>query len=222
MPTWLSWLSDASAPAWVQAVGSVIIIPVTVWMAAWQRSRSVRDAQVVRARQDTEHLARLATGLKAEISAAIESMEVQQSTIEQTLKLLDAARAKGAVIKTDPVQSGSVVVTDAIIYRQIAAELGRFPPDLIKSVVQFYAGTLLMGRIADSAPTAQLTLEATQGLAPRLKILAALLIKKLDNFEASGFAADAKIGPKPADVRAIAAKLGYPLDQILRERGLQQ
>jgi hypothetical protein len=115
-----------------------------------------------------------------------------------------------------------MVVTDAIIYRQIAAEVGRFPPDLIKSVVQFYAGALLMGRIADSTPTAQLAFEATQGLAPRLKMLAALLIKKLDNFEASGFAADAKVDPEPADVRALAAKLGYPLDQILRQRGLQQ
>jgi len=49
---------------------------------------------------------------------------------------------------------------------------------------------------------------------------AALLIRTLDKFEASGFAIDADIRPKPDEVRELAAKVGYPLDQVMRERGL--
>lgn len=38
-----------------------------------------------------------------------------------------------------------MVTTDAIIYRQIAAELGQLPPELIKSVVLFYTLALALG-----------------------------------------------------------------------------
>jgi hypothetical protein len=113
-----------------------------------------------------------------------------------------------------------MVVTDAIIYRQIASELGRFPPDIIKSVVQFYALSLELGRIADATPTAQRAYEMIQGSAPRLKMQAALVIKTLDKFEAAGFAVTANIRPTPDEIKELAAHTGYPLDQIASERGL--
>lgn len=221
MSLWSSLLSDPGAPAWVQAVGSVLAILVTMGLAAWQRSSSFRDAQVHEARREKEYLKRLIAALKAEINTAMETMALQQSGIQKTLEALNAARANGSTIKTDPIQPGSMVMTDAIIYRQIAAELGRFPTDLIQSVIQFYAGASLLARLADQAPTAQLALEVAQNLAPRLRMLAAMLIKKLENFETSGFAAGAEIGPTPAEVREFAARQGYPLDQVARERGLQ-
>jgi hypothetical protein len=49
------------------------------------------------------------------------------------------------VRRSGPIQPGSMVTTDAIIYRQIAAELGQLPPELIKSVVLFYTLALALG-----------------------------------------------------------------------------
>jgi hypothetical protein len=62
--------------------------------------------------------------------------------------------------------------------------------------------------------------ETFQSLLPRLKMHAALLIRSLDKFEASGFAIDAHIRPRPEEVKELAAKIGYPLDKVMRERGL--
>jgi hypothetical protein len=49
---------------------------------------------------------------------------------------------------------------------------------------------------------------------------AELLIKTMEKFEASGFAVDADIKPTPAEIRTIAARVGYPLEEVARERGL--
>lgn len=216
----LSWLSNANTPAWVQAVGSVLAILVAVCLPAWQRSKSLRDAAADRARQDREHLHRLTTGLRAEINAALVAADRHQTVITPGLQMLQKARAMGATIKNDPINPGSMSVTDAIIYRQIASEVGRLPPELITSVVRFYTQALDYGRFADAAPTAEQAYTQLEGLAPRLKMAAALLIKTMEKFEASDFALRADIKPTPVEVRTIAARVGYPLEEIARERGL--
>jgi hypothetical protein len=148
-------LSDANTPAWVQAIGSVLAILVAVWLPAHQRSRSLGDIEADHARQEKEHLKRLTAGLRAEINAALLAADRHQSAINPGLQRLEEARASGATIKNDPIQPGSMAVTDAIIYRQIASELGRLPPDLITSVVLFYTLALDYGRFADAASTAE-------------------------------------------------------------------
>jgi hypothetical protein len=215
-----SWLSNANTPAWVQAVGSVLAILVPVCLFAWQRSKSLRDTAADRARQEREHLDRLTTGLRAEINAVLETANLHQTAVTHGLQVIQQARARGATIKDDPIHPGSMAVTDAIIYRQIASELGRLPPELITLVVRFYTQALNYGRFADAAPTAEQAYTQLQSLAPRLKMAAALLIKTMEKFEASGFAVDADIKSTPAEIRTIAARAGYPLEEIARERGL--
>lgn len=172
-------------------------------------------------RQEKEHLRRLTTGLRAEINAALHTADRQEYAINCGLQRLEEARACGALIKRDPIQAGSMTITDAIVYRQIAAELGRLPPELITSVVLFYALVLDQGRLADAASTAEEAYQTIQSLAPRLKMYGALLIKTMQKFETSGFTVDADIRPTPAEVRELAARVGYPLDQIIKERGFQ-
>jgi uncharacterized membrane protein YccC len=215
-----SWLSNPNTPAWVQAVGTVLAILVAVLLPAWQRSKSLRDAAVDHERQEREHLHRLTTGLKAEINAALVTAHRHETVVTPGLQQLEKQRARGAIIKNDPIHPGSMSVTDAIIYRQIAAELGRLPPPLITSVVLFYTLALDYGRIADAASTAEQAYTHLQSLAPRLKMYGARLIKTMEKFEASGFRLDAQIEPTSAELRIIAAQVGYPLDDIARERGL--
>jgi hypothetical protein len=217
----LSWLCDPGAPAWVQAVGSVIAVLIAVWIPARQRRNSLRDASTDRQRQEKEHLKRLTTGLRAEIDAALEWTKRRQQAIEPVLKGLQDARASGVAIKREPIQPGSIVVTDAIVYRAIASELGRLPPELIRSVVLFYTLALDLGRIADGAPTAEEAYKNLHSNVPRLKMHAALLTKTLDKLEACGFMVDADVRPKPDEIRDLAIEVGYPIDQVMRERGIQ-
>jgi hypothetical protein len=194
---------------------------LAVWIPAWQRRNSRRDASDNRVRQEKEHLKRLSTGLRAEINAALEWAHRRQQALGPVLKGLQDARAKGALVRREPIQPGSMVVTDAIVYRQIASELGRLPPELIKSVVLFYTLALDIGHIADGAPTAEEAYNHLCSFVPRLKMYAMLLITTLDKFERSDFTIDADIGPKPEEVRELATKAGYPLDRVMRERGIQ-
>jgi hypothetical protein len=185
-----------------------------------ERRNSLRDASANRARQEKEHLKRLITGLRAEIDAAVEWTDRRRRAVEPVLKALQDARAKGAVVRRDPIHPGSMVVTDAIVYREIASELGRLPPELIRSVVLFYTLALDLGPIADEAPTAEEAYKAVYSYVPRLKMSAALLIRTLDKFERSDFTVDADIRPKLEEVRELAANVGYPLEQVMRERGI--
>ena len=218
----LAWLSDPSAPAWVQAVGTIIALAFAIGIPVWQRSRSLRDARAEQARQTKQHLKRITAGLRAEIGAALEAADRQLFAIERTFKRLQEAQAATAVLlHPDPIHPGSMMITDAIVYRQIAAELGRFPSGLISSIVQFYTFALEIGRLTDGAPTALKALQVVQPLAPRLKMSAAVLMRTLDKFEAADFLANADLRLTLDEMKELAAKAGYPLEEMLRERGFQ-
>jgi hypothetical protein len=49
----------------------------------------------------------------------------------------------------------------------------------------------------------------------------AVLIEILDKFQQAGFAADADLRLDPKRGREIAKQLGYPLEEVLAERGLK-
>jgi hypothetical protein len=218
-PTIPTWLSSPSAPAWAQAIFAALAIIGAVWVSAWQRSRSLRDAEKAKAREEKEHLRSLTAGLKEEVGAALEAATRQQSSIERAVSQVKIAVEAGATIARTPIRAGSMVLTDAIIYRQVAAELGRLPTDLIKLVVRFYTGVLEMGRLADGSPTALEAYEILRGLGPGFRTTAALVITTLDKFEAAGFAADADIRLNPDEVKELASKMGYPLEEVMRRYG---
>jgi hypothetical protein len=50
-------------------------------------------------------------------------------------------------------------------------------------------------------------------------MLAALSIKTIDKFEATGFIVEGDIRPTPHEVRELAVRVGYPIDQLMKERG---
>jgi len=209
-------------PAWVQAVGSVIAILVAVFVPWIQRRNVLRDAAIERGRQDKEHLQRLTVGLREEIRAASGAADRRQFAIARTLQEIQGAVRGGATIKeTGPVHPGSLSLTDAIVYKEIAGELGRLPPELIKAIVTFYSLALEVGRIADGAPTAMQAYGEILGLLPRLKTHSAILVRTLEKFEQAGFAANSDIRPTPAEVRRFATDAGYPLDEIAKERGIE-
>lgn len=215
------WLADPAAPAWVQAVGSIIAILVAVFVPWRQRRNVLRDATADRIRQERDHLQRLAIGLREEIRAASDAAHRRQEAIAQTFAHLREAASRGEIIKeAGPIQPGSLSLTDATVYKQIAAELGRLPPELIKSIVAFYSLALDISRIADAAPTAIEAYNLIFSSLPRVRTYAAILVRTLEKFETAGFSADTDLHPTAAEVRQFADAAGYPLDQIAKERGV--
>jgi hypothetical protein len=215
-----TWLSDPLAPAWAQAIFAGLAILLAVVVTAWQRSSAMRDDRAKHAQQEIEHLRRLTVGVRAEIRAALQMAGAQQERLDQTLSQIADAREQGiSIVASGPIHPGSMVVTDAVVYRQIAADLGRFPPELIKWLVQFYAYAAELGRRADAAPQAVQAYQMLSESGSRLRLLAALVLKTLDKFEASGFSVNADISLKPDEIKELAAKTGYPLADLARERG---
>jgi hypothetical protein len=87
---------SATAAAWVQAVGLIIAIGIAVWLPWWQRRRALRDALSDRARQEKEHLRRLAAGLRAEVTAAQDVIKYREFSDGETIKLVKSAQRSGA------------------------------------------------------------------------------------------------------------------------------
>jgi hypothetical protein len=220
--TVLTWLSDPLAPAWAQAIFAGLAIIGAVLITAWQRSSAQADWRREQARQEKEHLRRLTVGLRAEIEAALQAARAQQEGLDQTLRQLADARDHGIAIATSgPIHPGSMAVTDAIVYRQIAGDLGRLPSEIIKWLVPFYAQALQRGRLADAAPQAVEAYKILSDSGSRLRLNAALVLRTLDKFEAAGFLVDADIRPTQEEIQELAAKTGYPLGEVARERGLK-
>lgn len=216
------WLSDASTPAWVQAIGSLVAILIAVLVPWFQRRNALRDVATDRARQQKDHLQRLVAGLREEIRAASDTADRRQSAITLTLEQVRQAANRGMTVKEPgPIAPGPLSLTEAVVYRQVAAEMGRLPPELIKSVVAFYAGALEINRVADGAPTAMQAYRNTLELLPRFKTYSAIVIRTLDKFEAADFSTTADIKPTPSEVRKFASDAGYPLDEIAKSRGIE-
>lgn len=215
------WLADPEAPAWVQAVGSTVAILIAVFVPWWQRRKSLFDAACDRARQERRQLQRMVAGLREEIRAASDAAGRRQEAISETFRQLDEAVKRGGTLKmTGPIQPGSMALTDGTIYRAVAAELGRLPTELIKSVVTFYSLVLDMSRTADGSPTAVEAYQSFLPSLPRARTYAAIVIRTLDKLEEAQFSTNANILPTGEEVCQFAAKFGYPLLEIAKERGL--
>jgi hypothetical protein len=155
---WLTCaLSADSAPAWVQAIGSIAAILVAVAVPAWQRRSALRDARNEKTMLDKEHLRRLITGVRAEINAAIEAVGGQQAAAKRTLDGLARAKQSGVtVVDFGPFPPGSVVLTDGVVYGEIASDLGWLPPEIIREIVAFYTRAREVGRLASMGTSAKL------------------------------------------------------------------
>jgi hypothetical protein len=208
---------SSTAAAWVQAVGSVAAILVAIYVPWRQR----RNASAEREQLETQRLQHLIAALRAEITSAQSAADRWGATINQTLAGLRRAQTQGVtIVNNGPIQPGSLTLTDAILYKEVAGELGRVPPDLVERIVQFYSLTFDMGRIANGASTATRAYEEVLGMLPRFKMNAALLILTLDKFQKSGFRTDVDLHLTADEARRLATETGYPLDDVLKERGL--
>src|SRR5208337_2925626 len=103
-----------SAPAWVQAIGSIIAILVAIALPAWQRWASRRDAKEDQEQREIEYSKRLVVALRAEIEFAVEAAGRQYSVAKDTLAAVNKSQQMGAgVIDRGPLSMNMLVSFEA-------------------------------------------------------------------------------------------------------------
>jgi len=115
---------------------------------------------------------------------------------------------------------GSVIVTSAVIYRQLAAEIGRLPEGLVKRVIEFYATVEEINRIVEFDAAWETTASNLVELAPRLRVAGEFALFAIEKLRQANYASDASVEPTSDEARLIAKKAGFPLSKVLAEHGL--
>ncbi len=169
---------------------------------------------------ESQPLFRLTIGLREEVAAAIEASEIIEQGAKAGMMAVQMAKAAGQKIRLQSLGLGSFLITDAVIYRQIAPELGRFPPELVRSIVKFYAFVTVGNRIAEMPADPEETLSVILGNGPRIRMTGRMLLRWLEIFESADFSAGAELKMPFSEHQAIAKEVGYPLEQLMKERGL--
>ena len=105
-----SWLPDAlnaeSAPAWVQAVGSIVAILVAVAVPWRQRKLMIADVRREEIRREKDFFRRLTSALSVEINEAVAASGRQQEAVRAAIGTLTEAKAKSLpIVDCGPLRS---------------------------------------------------------------------------------------------------------------------
>ena len=207
----------ADLPTWLGGIGSVGTAIIAVWL--WRKDRSNEKEQQIA--EQKERLRRLVVGLKAEIAAAVEVAAMRRTSVDHTLSQLAEAKAQGASIAGGgTLPAGSMALTEAILYRSVAADLGRFPPEIIRRTVSFYTHAQEIERVTSLSNSAAQAFQTLQTMLPRFQMNGSVLIASLEKFERDNFDEKANVLFSREEMQALADRVGYPLAEVLKERGL--
>lgn len=207
-------------PAWLQAVGSLLALCVAIAAPALQRRSARKDTRIEQARERKERLERLIAGVRAEVSAVVETASMHREIAERTLSQLATAKQEGHEILESRFPEGSFSLTEAIVFSALAPELGTLPSELVQEIVTFYSLNNTLGRIVGINPSVEAALKDVSNLIPRVQMHGSIILKQLDKFKESGFAPSANLRLDPTQAQEIAKEFGYPFEQVLAERGL--
>jgi hypothetical protein len=218
----LSWIEAHPGTAgWVQAVGAVLAILLAIAIPFFQHRRERKTAIKKRAQEEIDFLRRLVPAIRAEVVAAIEAAGLQERAIGPALNALEKAIKAGQTIVDGPPIRAGMTFTDGVIYRAVAAEIGRLPAALVVQVVNFYGRGEQISRLADAARTASESYANILPIIPRFRMSGILLIGILDKLEAANFnpTIDARLNRE--EIVVAARKVGYPLERIAADYGIE-
>ncbi len=111
------------------------------------------------------------------------------------------------------------MLTDAIIYRSLASDFGRLPPEVIRRVVTFYSLALDTDRVVVMATSEINAYETIRELMPKLQMNAEVLVAVLDKWEKADYVIDADLTMSLEEMKELARPIGYPLNTVLKARG---
>lgn len=207
-------MSDLAS--WVGAAGTLSAVVVAVCL--WRADKNREESNVARSNKERVHY--MIVALRAEIESALGTARRQKLTLEQTLAEIDKAVASGAEVRgTDRIAPDSMSVTDAIVYRALAPEMGRLPPAIIQQTTQFYTLTREAERLTLLGGSVIIVYRALSDLLPRLLMHGAMMVRIFDRFLAADCSADADLKLSTDEVLALARACDYPIEEIAKERG---
>jgi len=216
VPIHVTIVLDSGLADWVGAVGSAGAF--IAFVILWWIDRLVARAD--KRREEKEHFRRLISALRAEIELAIETANGRQFAINNAMAAVEQTIRRGGQVIHKPPSPDSLTITDGIIYRSVASSVGTLPQTVSRDMIQFYGRAMEIERIAMMAATTVNAFETMKELLPRVRMNAALLIATLDRLESADFDPNADLTPTPDEVRRLAAQVDYPLEDIMKERGL--
>jgi hypothetical protein len=204
---------DCSLADWVGALASAGAF--IAFVVLWRIDRAKAAADEIR--QNKEYLRRMVASLKAEVEWGGDNMRRHEVAARQALAGAEAAEAQGRVVVDQPLKPGSVVITDATIYRAAALELGRLPPSILRELVAFYVLAADLARIVEMGGSGRAGYGTLLEIAPRLRFHVARVLATLKRYEDSGFDAGANLALTPEELFSMADDVGYDLRRVLRE-----
>lgn len=209
---------SAVAAAWAQAIGAVLAVVVAIILWRLDRSRAVK----IKKQEEKDFVRRLLAILRVEVQVALETADLREQTFRRMLSEIQRARDAGITItQSGPLESEKITLTDAVIYRQLAPELGRIPASVSVHIVKFYARALEIVRIASFSKSAIEGAEVLLKMLPRCKMSGEILLAVLLKFEKSDFSETINLKLSPDEMRVLARKTNYPLEQVTNERGIE-
>lgn len=204
--------------SWVEAIGTVGAVAAAVFLWRADRKHERNEA----ARSDKERVERMLVALKAEINGAITVARRQKFTIERTLAQVSQAQQAGAEIRTSGRFSPDAMsVTDAVVYRALAPELGRLPAALIQHTTEFFIMARELERLAMLGGDAMVLYKSLADLLPRFLFHGEWTVRIFDRFVASNCSADANLQLGRDELLALAKANSYPIEEVARERGIK-
>jgi alkylation response protein AidB-like acyl-CoA dehydrogenase len=211
--------------SWIEAGATVVgalgtLAAVIVAVVSWRIDR--HQERVERALADRQRAQHMIVALGAEIEGALKAAHRQKTTIDQTIAQVEAAVAKGGEVKDGSrIDPTAISVTDAIVYRALAPEIGRLPPEIIRQTTSFYHFAREMERVAMVGGPIMNLFQQLTGLLPRLLLQGELVLLIYQRFGEADFRADTDLKLKKEEMIALANAVGYPIEEIARERGIE-
>jgi hypothetical protein len=217
----LDWINrNAGLAAWGQTIGALIaiVIAIIVPVRMHQVERcAARESDAEEARLSRRHIA---SAIHADLTATIGALDVVEETMKHTMRQLEEARTLGQPIKNAPSYPGMAKINDGVIYKAVAADIGRLPPALMESIIEFYGRCTVIETLANSSDTIDRACDLIIPMIPRFKMGAEMIKMKIKLFEKAKYEMDADLTPSQQAILDAADRVHYPIREIAAASGV--
>ena len=202
--------------SWVGAIGAVGTVVVAVFL--WRADRRHERREI--ARNDRERVQRIVIALKAEINSAMTVAKRQRFSVGRTLAALNEALKEGVDVgASETLPADSMTIVDTIVFRALAADIGRLPIEIITNTTEFYSLARDLERHALMGDAITVFRNRAE-LLPRLLMHGAITLRIFDRFLAADCAPGTDLKLAKEELLALAKEVEYPLEEIARGQGI--
>lgn len=200
--------------SWAQVIGTFVALAIAIAVPAAQHRMDERRRQ--KEQRDHSRTARqqIVAALTAEIEATDRILEAKVKTIEMVLAAVEKGEGTKDLSKHP---SHPLWISDRVVYKAAASNLGLLPADIVASVVRYYAE---IGQAEDTAAytTDLLTMfRAIKPTLPYVRMRGEILRRELEKYGNCDFSDVPDLKLTIDEIKLAARKTGYDLEPYLQE-----